>query len=297
MIVQVLCIYAAYMLSNVIPAAYQYIYSRCRNHQVWDDIKGRHVLINGATGSIGAALALEFANRGMKIVLVGKNESKLVKIHLKISQITECHMYIIDYTKKNNFDFIDKYDIRVLVNCVGTANTSPGYFVEHPFEEIIKTNLEGPVVLMKRILANMMENGCGYVLSIGPLMENVPSPLYSSYGCSKAGLVSLSNSLYYELEECGINVEYAYFGYMGQSKDGQDSSSVFRPSPRVLACSILSTFGSGKACIPYLPHFLVYLVIICIPSPLLNRLIFFSNRQKMIDERKRMASCYKDKDR
>ena len=125
-------------------------------------------------------------------------------------------------------------------------------------------------------------------------MEDVPGPLYSSYGCSKAGLISLSNSLYYELEECGINVEYAYFGYMCQGISGQDTSSVLRPSPMVLACSILGMFGSGKSCIPYLPHFLVYLMIICIPSPLLNRLILFCNRQRMIDERKRMANYYKD---
>lgn len=286
MIIQLVYLCVSYMLLKVLPTIYQYIYSRCRNHQVWARLRKKYVLINGATGRVGRGLAMKFAERGMKIVLVGKSESKLARLHAAIEKVTECHMHIVDYNRNGSLEFVDRYDVGILVNCAGTAYDSPAYFVEQSVEEIININLIGTMVLIRHVLINMMDCGYGYIINVGSLAGEASSPLYSAFGCSKHALKILSDSLYYELEGYNINVEYMGVGDVSAGAPNE-ASTLFRPSPDVLGASILGTFGSAKMSVPYLPHFLLYLLILCIPSPLLSRLILHRNRQEMIEIRDR----------
>lgn len=286
MIIQLIYLGASYILLKVIPIVYQYIYSKCRNHQVWEGIRKKYVLINGATGKVGRGLAKKFAERGMKILLVGRSESKLARLHTKIERMTECHMHIVNYKRNPNLSFVDKYDIGILVNCASAMKDSPAYFVEQSVEEIMNANLVGVMSLTRYVLVNMMDCGYGYVINVGSLMGEASTPLYSAFGCSKQALKALSDSLYYELEGYNVNVEYMGVGSVSSEDDGE-KPSFLRPSSDTLAESILNTFGSAKMSVPYFPHFVLYLIMLCIPSPLLSRIILRRNKKEIVEVRNR----------
>ncbi|CAD26421.1 HYPOTHETICAL OXIDOREDUCTASE SHORT CHAIN DEHYDROGENASES/REDUCTASES (SDR) FAMILY [Encephalitozoon cuniculi GB-M1] len=289
MIIQLIYLGVSYIMLKVLPTIYQYTYSKCRNHQVWEGLRKKYVVINGATGKIGRGLAKKFAEKGMKVLLVGRSESRLIRLHAAIERMTECHMHIVDYKRSNNLSFIDRYDVGILINCASTMEDSPAYFVEQSIEEIMNVNLVGVMSLTRYVLVNMMDCGYGYVINIGSLMGEASTPLYSAFGCSKQALKALSDSLYYELEGYNVNVEYMGVGDMSSEGCGE-KPSLLRPSSDTLAESILSTFGSAKMSIPYLPHFLMYLLILCVPSPLLSRIVFHRNKQRMFEMRSRESS-------
>lgn len=280
MIVQLFYLVVSHISFKVLPSIYQYIYSRCRSHQVWMNLRKKYVLISGATGKVGRGLARKFAERGMGVILVGKDEGKLVELQMQINKIAECHVYVVSHGR-SNLSFVDNYDIGVLVNCAGCSNEQPSYFVEQPIEETMSISLVGTLLLTKRVVANMMENRYGYVLNIGSLMCEAPTPLYATFGTSKCALRSLSDSLYYELETYNINVEYINAGYVAPGTSGCEGASLFVPNTNRFAESVLDMFGSGRMSVPYLPHFIQYLILLCIPSPILSRLILYRNQQTM----------------
>ncbi|ADM12047.1 putative short chain dehydrogenase [Encephalitozoon intestinalis ATCC 50506] len=289
MVIQLIYLGVSYMMLKILPTIYQYIYSKCRNHQVWEGLKKKYVLINGATGKVGMGLARKFAEKGMKILLVGRSESRLTRLHAKIGRMTECHMHIVDYKRNPNLSFIERYDIGILINCVSAIEDSPAYFVEQTVEDIMNANLVGVMSLTRHVLVNMMDSGYGYVINIGSLMAEASTPLYSAFGCSKQALKTLSDSLYYELSGYNINIEYMGVGNVS-CEDYGEKSSFLRPSSDTLASSILGTFGSAKMSIPYFPHFIMYLLMLCIPSPLLSRLVLHKNRQEMLEMRNNESS-------
>ncbi|KAG5860540.1 putative short-chain alcohol dehydrogenase [Encephalitozoon hellem] len=294
MVIQLIYLTVSYMLLKVLPIVYQYIYSKCRSHQVWEGIRRKYVLINGATGKVGRGLAKRFAERGMKVLLVGRSESRLTRLHAKIERMTECHMHIVDYKRSPNLSFVDKYDIGILINCASTIKGSPAYFVEQSIEDIMNANLVGVMSLTRYVLINMMDCGYGYIINIGSLMGEGSTPLYSAFGCSKQALKALSDSLYYELEGYNVNVEYMGVGGVSSEEDGE-RPSLLKPSSDTLADSILNTFGSSKMSVPYFPHFVLYLIMLCIPSPLLSRIVLRKNKQEMIEMRNRELEGQKAK--
>lgn len=272
MIAQMLYLALLHVSLKVLPNVYQHIYSRCRSHQVWRNLRRRYVLVADAGCSIGQELAIAFAENGMRVVLAGRDEARLQELCCAISKHAECHVHVVG--GRSSLSFVDGYDVGILVNCAAAGDEHPAYFVEQSAEEASSACLLSTILLTKRVLANMMESRHGYVLNIGTLAD-APSPLFSASGCSAHALKALSDSLYYELETYNINVEYVRVGQTSEH------SSLFAPSACRLAEAVLSTFGSGRMSVPYIPHFLQYLLILCIPSALLGRMAFYRNQQIM----------------
>lgn len=292
MIIQIFYMVISHISLKVLPNIYQHIYSRCRSHQVWMSLRRKDVLISGATGNIGRGLAMKFAERGMRVILVGRDEAKLKELQKYVQKSSECYVHVANHTRSNNLSFVDNYDIGVLVNCASFNDSYPRYFVEQSIEEIVNVNLMGTMLLTKRVLANMMENRYGYVLNIGSLIGEGPSPLHSAFGSSKHALKCLSDSLYYELETYNVNVEYVNAGSVISDTKG---FSMFAARSDKFAESVLSTFGSGRMSVPYIPHFLLYLLLLCIPSPILGRLAFHRNQKIMAKVKEKEASFIESK--
>lgn len=291
---QIFYLVISHVSLKVLPNIYQHIYSRCRSRQVWMSLKKKCVLITGATEKTGRGLAVKFAERGMRVILVDKDKCRLEELQAQISKIGECCVYHVSHGRGSSLSFVDKHDIGVLVNCTGFTDECPAYFVEQPVEEIMM-DLVDIMLFTKRILANMMENRHGYVLNIGPLVCGFPNPLCSMPEDSKYAIKSLSESLYYELETYNINVEYVNAGRISSHTTDAKGSSLFVPSTDRFAESVLNTFGSGRMSVPYFPHFLLYLLLLCIPSSLLSRLIFRRNQRIMAKTKEKRLSLAESK--
>jgi short-subunit dehydrogenase len=182
-------------------------------------LQNKNVLITGATGGLGAALAKAFLKQGSNLLLTGRNKNKLQSLQEKLSD-TSINLFnsevsydvcdLEDYNSirlfsertKNNLKQID-----VLVNCAGVfqINSMKETSIEE-YERCIKVNLTAPFVLTKEFSKEMAANNWGRVVNIASSSAYGAAAGTSVYSASKHALLGLSRALYKELKSSGVRV-------------------------------------------------------------------------------------------
>jgi len=163
---------------------------------------GSWAIITGSTDGIGKAMAIEFALKGLNILLVGRNPLKLEVTSKEIIDRSfgnvEVKCVVIDMqnisgeeTMKRVEEAIDGLDVGILVNGAGVAYPYARYFHEVDLDlmdSIIKVNVEGTTWITKAVLPSMIKKKKGAIINIGSGSTVViPSyPLVTLYAASKA---------------------------------------------------------------------------------------------------------------
>ena len=176
--------------------------------------KPLRAVVTGAGSGLGRALALELADRGAEVVVSdvvatsAERTAELVRKKGAQVEIIPCDVtdrdavfYLVDETEKRlgGLDFI--------------ANNA-GVAVGGPFEEIsiddwrwaVDINLWGVVYGCQAAIPKMKKRGRGYILNVASAAGLLAPPAMSAYNVTKAGVVSLSESLYAEYKSQGIHV-------------------------------------------------------------------------------------------
>ena len=178
-------------------------------------MKNYYTLITGASQGFGKAMALEFARRGMHLVLIAlpnsglKELSGFIKENYNIDalyieadlSLVESYYIIADYIKNNNIK------IKHLVNNAGVL--SRGFFddLEDTFVlKQIEVNVSAPTMLIKLLLKNLKSNAPASILNVSSMASFFALPKKQVYGGTKAYLLSFSKSLRKELKRDNISV-------------------------------------------------------------------------------------------
>jgi NAD(P)-dependent dehydrogenase (short-subunit alcohol dehydrogenase family) len=163
-------------------------------------LKGKVVLVTGASRGIGRALARGFAADGAEVVVFARSADALQQT---TGGDTEHFLAVAgDVTSEADVDRLvaaacQRFGhIDVLVNNAGMADV--GTFLRQPFQhwaEVIRVNLIGLALCTYRVLPGMVERGYGRVINVVSRAAEFPQPMLSAYAASKAGLVSFNESL------------------------------------------------------------------------------------------------------
>jgi short-subunit dehydrogenase len=175
-------------------------------------LEGRSVLLTGATGGIGDAIARELATRGCALTVTGRREAELAQLVAELGP--PARGFAADLTHlaeiRELLDHAGPVDI--LVACAGIdipqdlADTS----VE-VIEEAIRINLIAPAALSRAALPSMKQRGAGHIVFIGSVAGLVATPINSSvYTATKWGLRGLGLALRQELHGTGIGVSTVF---------------------------------------------------------------------------------------
>ena len=173
---------------------------------------GRVALITGAGGGIGRAIALRLAEDHMKLVLVGRTESKLIETK---SLIPEADALIVTgdlldpaFPKAcieaalNAFGRLD-----VLINNAGLAQSQPFESITaDEYDRIMNTNVKAPFLLTQAALPHLRASDFATVINIASVTAHKGYPLQSVYSASKHALIGMSKSLANEVYKEGIRV-------------------------------------------------------------------------------------------
>lgn len=162
---------------------------------------GSWAVVTGATDGIGKSFALQFARKGLNLVLVGRNPEKLRDVSTSISEKFGSKIAVetveIDFSgdlvagverlKKK----IDGLDVGLLVNNAGVSYPYARFFHELDaklLENIMKVNVEGMTRVTHTVLPGMLKKKKGAIVNIGSgAAIIIPSdPLYAVYAASKA---------------------------------------------------------------------------------------------------------------
>lgn len=177
----------------------------------------KNVLITGATGGIGSAVAVQFANAGYNVAVhthSNPDKAKSLADELKqkygvkttaVSADVSCHNAVSEM-----FDLIENElgKVDILVNNAGIAQQK--LFTEISDDEwhrMLGINLDGVFYCCKEALnRNMIKNHEGVILNISSMWGQVGASCEVHYSVSKAGVIGLTKALAKEVGLSGIRV-------------------------------------------------------------------------------------------
>ncbi|KJV88903.1 3-oxoacyl-[acyl-carrier-protein] reductase FabG [Orientia tsutsugamushi str. UT76] len=175
----------------------------------------QHVLITGASGSIGKACSKLFHQLGATVIISGTKEEKLAKLKADLTErciVRKCN--ILDYQDCNNMiEEIPKLD--VLICCAGITNDQLAIKMEvAKFETVISTNLTATFILNKAAIKKMIKNRYGRIINISSVVAISGNQGQSNYCASKAGIIGMSKALALEVASRNITVNVIAPGFI-----------------------------------------------------------------------------------
>jgi short-subunit dehydrogenase len=181
-------------------------------------LKDARILLTGANGGIGSALADRLAAEGATLALFdrGRDAAEATCEHLRATYPgTIAHAFgvdLLDHTSRVSAvaeaeDCMGGID--VLINCAGLMSFRP-FAEEDPvkLERVMQLNLVVPALLVRQVLPPMLTRGSGRVVNVGSTFGSIGFAWFTAYSASKFGLRGLSESLRRELDGSGVGVTY-----------------------------------------------------------------------------------------
>lgn len=186
---------------------------------------GGWVVITGATGGLGEALAKAFRFRRCNMILTGRDlkklealKAELIAADQKPAGIVGGHTIQIECivaelgkpeSARELFDKVTAlgHPIGVLVNNAGFADFGP--FHEAPVEKLVEmllVNVRAVTELTRLFLPAMVERKRGYILNVASTAAFMPGPLMAEYYATKAYVLSLNEGIREELKGTGVSV-------------------------------------------------------------------------------------------
>lgn len=178
-------------------------------------MKGKIVLITGATSGIGEGCARKFAAMGSKVILNGRNVEKLNSLKDELTaQGAEVLTLPFDVRDRQAMStalgsLTDEWrNIDVLINNAGLVF---GMDKEHEgsldeWDIVIDTNIKGLLAMTRMVVPGMVERGCGHIINIGSIAGDAAYAGGSVYCATKAAVKALSDGLRIDLVDTPLRV-------------------------------------------------------------------------------------------
>lgn len=184
-------------------------------------IKGKTVVITGASSGIGRSAAIQLGAAGAVVLVVARREDMLNEVVDIIRQSGgQAHAYPADLSDLDAVDRLgDKIlaehsKIDVLVNNAGRSIRRP--VVEsleryHDFERCMQLNYFSPMRLTRKILPSMLKAKEGQIVNSSTWGTMLPVAGFGPYNASKSALDSIAESMRVELKDKGIAITQIHF--------------------------------------------------------------------------------------
>lgn len=187
------------------------------------NLKGRVVVVSGASSGLGAQMAKGFANQGADLVITARRIEKLESLAEEIRKLgVKCLPIKCDVTKPDEVNEAAKKaeeeygKIDVLVNCAGSAaNNGVLNMTDEEWDFTIKTDMTS-VFYVTRAFANIMKkNNYGRIINIASMYGMVGNMAMDTvaYHSSKGGVINFTRAVAAELAKYNITCNAICPGY------------------------------------------------------------------------------------
>ncbi len=180
------------------------------------EISGASVLLTGATGGIGHAIARALAARGAALVITGRRTAVLEPLAQEIG----ARAVASDLSDRAAVDALlaDAGPVDILV--ANAALPGSGPLAEYSTEEIdraLDVNLRAPIMLAHALAPQMAQRRAGSLVFIGSLSSKAISPGASLYCATKFGMRGFALALREDLVGTGVGVSVVYPGFISDA--------------------------------------------------------------------------------
>lgn len=205
------------MRPPILPTLLQY-----RPNREVVDLKGKRILLTGASSGIGEAAAAKLARRGATVVVVARRAELLDAVVARITAAGgNARAHACDLSDLDAVDDLvatveaDLGGVDILVNNAGRSIRRP--LTEslerwHDVERTIALNYYAPLRLIRGLAPGMIARGDGHVINVSTWGVKTESPpLFGVYNASKAALSSVSRIIETEWSGRGVHSTTLYY--------------------------------------------------------------------------------------
>jgi len=226
-----------------------------------ESVELKSVLITGATGSIGGALALSYAAPERTLILQGRNQERLNAVaNMCESRGARVIRGVIDLRERQELvswlsQILENVELDLLiVNAGVNANIGPDGQGEswHEIETIVDVNILSAMLIIDTVLPSMRLRRCGQIALVSSLAAYFGLPITPTYSASKAAVKAYGEALRGWLGSEGIRVNVIMPGYVESSmSDAMLGPKPFLWSPEKAASVIQRGLQKNKARISF----------------------------------------------
>lgn len=187
------------------------------------DIKmeGQVALVTGASRGIGAAIALELARKGVKVIGTATSDDGAAKIsaalqahagckgvNLNVNDAAACDVLVDAVVKEHG-------GVHILVNNAGiTRDMLAMRMKDEDWDAVIATNLSAVFRLSRAVIRPMMKQRYGRIVAITSVVGASGNPGQANYAAAKAGVAGMTRALARELGSRNITVNCVAPGFI-----------------------------------------------------------------------------------
>ncbi len=173
-------------------------------------VKGKRILIAGATGGIGTSVSVLLDQLGAELVLVGRNKGKLEALLSKLSN-SNSQIMPVDFGSQDEIEYAVSMQAKIkkfdgMVYAAGVQHTMPIRSLDkHDIDSVMSLNFTAFVMFAKAYAKKKNNNG-GSVVGISSIMSEFAEPGNSIYSATKNAMDSFAKSCSVEFIKQGIRV-------------------------------------------------------------------------------------------
>jgi NAD(P)-dependent dehydrogenase (short-subunit alcohol dehydrogenase family) len=178
------------------------------------DLTSKTAVVIGGTSGIGRALALGLAQAGATVVPTGRREERVRSVAREIeAQGRKSLALASDVGNRPSLERLQEAVLKefghvdILINSAGTTKKTPTLDVsEEEWSQIFETNLTGMLRACQVFGRGMIARNYGRIINIASLASSRGFFQVAAYAASKAGVVSLTQTLAVEWAKHGVCV-------------------------------------------------------------------------------------------
>jgi 3-oxoacyl-[acyl-carrier protein] reductase len=182
---------------------------------------GQVALVTGASRGIGAAIALQLAKQGLKVVGTATSDEGAAKISQALADHAGCKGAKLDVNHAAEaealIDAIVKEHgaLHVLVNNAGiTRDMLAMRLKDEDWDAVLDTNLKAVFRMSRAVIRPMMKQRYGRIISITSVVGASGNPGQANYAAAKAGVAGMTRALARELGSRNITVNCVAPGFI-----------------------------------------------------------------------------------
>jgi short-subunit dehydrogenase len=206
-------------------------------------VAGTTVLVTGASSGIGRATARTLAQRGARLLVSGRDQSRLDEV-VRQTGALGC---AVDLSTGDGPDQLTSWalghgPVHSVVHSAGIGWSGPVHQAsDSDVQRVLAVNVRAPIQLTGRLLPPMLERGAGHLVFVGSIAGLLGVPEESAYAASKAALHGYARSLAVEVAQSGVEVSIVAPGVVNTGFFQRRGTPYRRRFPRPIPAERVAT--------------------------------------------------------
>jgi short-subunit dehydrogenase len=209
------------------------------------------VLLTGASGGIGHAIARAVAPASGELILTGRRSEVLEPLAAELgARVVACDLAVREDVERLIAQ-AGRVDV-LIANAGMPAGGLLGELTQEQIDQMLEVNLRAPIALARALTPGMVERRRGHAVFMSSLQGKATTPVASIYCASKFGLRGFALALREDLRPHGVGVSVVLPGFIRDAGMFADAGAKLPPgigtrSPEDVADAVVSAIERNRA--------------------------------------------------